>query len=304
MKKIKSKEKINISFNYLKALSSLNTRETESIITHLSKLSREHLFTYPNKDLGIKVLTEFKKIEKKRQNNWPLPYLLSYKDFFDMRLKVSPSVLIPRPETEILVEKVIQESQKNNEKKIFLDIGCGSGAIIIALAKNIPSKNIFLASDISSKALSIAKENIKNNKLQDHISLKKSDLLVSHRKTIKDAITRGEQIIITANLPYLNSSEMKESSIQREPRLALFSKDNGLGHYKRLLKQLASIINNKDLTEKNINIFLICEINPHQSKHLIQEIETILPDSTIEVMKDLRKKNRFITVKISTSRAS
>lgn len=300
MKKIINKKNLSTCFNYIKALSSLNSLETETIITHLSKLSREHLFTYPNKDLGLNVLKEFKKIEKKRLNNWPLPYLLFHQDFFGLGFKVTPAVLIPRPETEILVERVILEAKKNNKKKLFIDIGCGSGAIIISLLKNITHNNTFIASDISSKALKIAKENIKTHKLESSLSLKKADLLLSHEGIIKDAINKGEEIIITANLPYLNTAEMKELSIQKEPKIALFSEDNGLKHYKRLIKQLDKIINNKGIKEKAKNIFLICEINPQQFIPLSKEIKKILPKAKLEKMKDLRNKTRFIIVKVKT----
>lgn len=292
------KEKTIYSFNSIKALSLLESRETEEIISQLSKLNRETLFTYPNKDLGFKTFKKFKKLEKKRLKNWPLPYLLSYQDFFGLRFQVSPAVLIPRPETEILVEKIISEVSRDNNKRLFIDIGCGSGSIIISLAKNLSKNNIFIASDVSCQALKIAKKNIKKHELKDIIVLKKTNLLRSHEKSIISSWERGEEVVITANLPYLNEAEMKELSIQREPKLALYSKEDGLSHYKILFKQLSLIINRAGTVKKANTLVLIIEINPQQLRLLIKELNNTLPSSSLEKLKDLRDKDRFILIRV------
>jgi len=295
----KQKNKRGRSYNDLKRTSPLPSLEFDLLFSHVSKKDRAYFLVQPEMTLCEKKYITLINLEKKRLKNWPLPYLLKSQGFFNISLEVSPSVLIPRPETEILVETIINKINLSNKKEStnIIDLGCGSGAIIISLAKNLGKirKLNFFASDISLAALKIAKKNTLRYKLNKKINFKNGDLLIPWENKLKSFLEKKEKVIITANLPYLNQREMKEDCLEKEPRLALLSGKDGLNHYRKLFSQL-SIFNkkNKQLIEKNI--FLICEINPHQVKNFSQIVKRKFPSSKIELKKDLRHKNRFVLI--------
>lgn len=292
LKKRLKPEVKEITLNYLKIISSLPNLELELLLSKITSLSREQLLAYPKKNLGLKIFKEFNKLEKKRLANWPIAYLTGEKNFFKSSFIVSPAVLIPRPETEIIVEKTLEEMNKNNLETTVIDIGTGSGAIIISLAKELIEKEKinFFAIDISQKALKIAKENIKNHNLEKTITLKNGNLLKPLITDVEKCLKDNKQIIITANLPYLKPEEMKEISIQKEPKIALLSGKNGLKHYQSLFKQL------KALNIKR-NFFLICEINPEQVNDFKELFSTTLINMDLEFIKDLNHQKRFALIR-------
>jgi release factor glutamine methyltransferase len=157
----------------LKKTSSSPILDIELLLTKILKKPKEYLFEYPEKNLTNSQLKKFKKLFNKRAKGEPVAYLLSHKEFYNLDFKVNKNVLIPRPETEILVEEVLIYIKKNKTHLIF-EIGVGSGAIIISLAKQI-KKTEFFATDISLKALNIAKQNAKFHKTK--IKFFKGDLL-------------------------------------------------------------------------------------------------------------------------------
>jgi len=323
----KFKQIKNTSFNEIKKSSSLARLDFELLLALASGLSREKLITYPDKDLGLKTLKKFKALEKKRLKNWPVAYLLEEKSFYGLNFKVSPKVLVPRPETEILVENVLKKVNEIKSEKInIIDLGTGSGAIIISLANEIKKisselfkKINFLGLDISNGALKVAKENAKNNKLETKIVFKKSDLLkiLKNKKFSQDFNIFKNPLIICANLPYLKPAELKrEKSISREPKLALIAGKDGLKYYRELFKQLTLLtrenLNNKDLKGSNNkqvfdgarnnkneqleSIFLICEINPGQVEEMKELTNKYLKNKPTEIIPDLAGKDRFFVI--------
>ncbi|MBN2854507.1 peptide chain release factor N(5)-glutamine methyltransferase [Patescibacteria group bacterium] len=306
-----NKDKQNSSFNEIKKTSLLPRLDFELLLAFASGLSREKLITYPDKNLGLRTLKKYKELEKKRLENWPIAYLLGEKSFYDLNFKVSPKVLVPRPETEILVENILKKVNEIENKKInIIDLGTGSGAIIISLASQIKKINSelfkkinFLGLDISSDALKVAKENAKNNKVETKIVFKKSDLLkiLKNKKFNEDFDIFKNPLIISANLPYLKPEEFKqEKSISREPKLALVAGKDGLKYYHELFKQLALITKiNSDKSQKNNklkSLFLICEINPEQVELMKELVNKYLQGTTIKIEKDLAGLDRFVIV--------
>lgn len=295
------KNKRRKSYHDLKKTSLLGGSDFDILFTHVSQKKREYFYSHPEMKLSEKKILVLINLEKKRLNNWPLSYLINEQGFFNISLKVSSSVLIPRPETEVLVDFVIKKvSLKNKKEKInIIDIGCGSGAIIISLAKNLnKEKNLsFQASDISLSALKIAKENAKSYRLDKKIIFKKGDLVKPWENLLRSSFDNNEKILITANLPYLNPREMKESSLAKEPRLALLSGLDGLNHYRKLFAQL-STFTKKYRGFKTESIFLICEINPHQVDAFNKMVKATFPKAKLELKKDLRRKNRFVLIQL------
>ena len=206
----------------------------------------------------------------------PVQYIVGNVDFYDVNLMVNENVLIPRFETETLVEKTINYAKKLKEPLDILDIGTGSGAIAITLAKHIPSN--VLATDISEKALKVAKENAKRNNVK--IEFKQSDIL----KNVK-----GKFDIIISNPPYISKDEIIDPLVKNnEPHIALYADNNGLYFYEEILKNIKPHLKEK---------FLIAfEIGMTQSKAITELAQTYLPNSNIITEKDLTGKDRYIFI--------
>ncbi len=256
--------------------------------------TRVFVLSHPEYKLNTLEYNKIERLFKRRTNNEPLAYIIGRKEFFSNEFIVNKNVLIPRPETEIMVELALEKIKQSKEKKIIIDTGTGSGCIIISLAKKLKnSKNIdFYGLDISPKALMVARKNAKLNKIDNKINFLKSDLLLNMKESkIKN---QKSKIIITANLPYLTSAQIKNSpTIKKEPRLALLAGVDGLKYYRKLFKQISII--KKSNPSQNFTIF--CEIDPSQKKNLEDLTKNIFDnDSSFEIKKDLRNLNRFAII--------
>ena len=299
----KLKQGVNISFNELKKSSLLPRLDFELLLAFASGLSREKLITYPDENLGLKVLNKFRQLEKKRLKNWPIAYLIEEKSFYGLNFKVSPKVLVPRPETELIIDKVLKKINSEKIKDLnIIDLGTGSGAIITSLGSEIKKINPklfqrigFFGLDISLAALKIAKENAKNNNLEKSIVFIKSDLLeiIKNKKLSKNFDILTKPLIVCANLPYLKPEEFKlEKSISREPKLALVAGKDGLKYYRQLFKQIALLNTNNNLN----SLLLICEVNPGQVKPMKELANKYFNNKTIEVNQDLAGQDRFFSI--------
>ena len=253
--------------------------EARLLLAHVIKKDCVFVMAHPEYLVKPKEVIQFNKLVRARLAGWSSAVLLGVKEFYGLEFKVNKDVLVPRPETEILVDTVL-EYLKNESSALIADIGTGSGAIITSLFKNLANTNYqFYASDKSAKALVVAKTNAK--KLGAKIIFLHGDLFQPYLPIIKK--TKPKNIIITANLPYLKPEEMKEPSIKKEPRSALLSGADGLWHYKRLFKQL-------NLLTK---VFLICEINPEQALKIEKLAKTSFPYAKTYFQNDYTKRVRF-----------
>lgn len=271
-------------FDYTK----LNSKIINQILIAILKKDSAFLISHKNKKLSKKQINTINLLYKKSQQNWPLPYLLNFSYFYKLKFKINQNVLIPRPETEIMIDKVLEIINDNKEEKInLLDIGTGSGAIIVNLAYIYKNKNNlkFIASDISKPALKLAKINAKSYKLENKIKFIQSDLL-------KNINLNNNNLIICANLPYLNKEEIKHQTLKKEPKIALYGGKDGIDFYKKLLVQIKSLNN-----IKSISVFF--EINPQQNTLIKNLIKIQFPKAIIKSHKDLRKKIRFIQININ-----
>jgi len=276
--------------------------DKELLLAFVLRKDRVFILSQPDFNIADNKIKIFLKLVKKRRGHWPLAYLIGEKGFYDLILKVNKKVLIPRPETEFMVNYFSKElnkyqsllSKKKGTKKVqFIDLGTGSGAIIIALAKNLRDsaspvfKNInFWGLDIKSPALKIALLNAQQYQLDKTIKFLKSDLL----KSLPKKHLVKAHLVIAANLPYLTASEIKaEKSLTHEPRSALLAGRDGLKYYDRLLKNL-NTVSFESLT-------LLMEINPWQKINMQKLIKKYLPHSQITLQKDLSGQVRFILLK-------
>lgn len=281
--------------NILKT-SSLPRRETELLLAYLLNKSREFLLTHPETKISPGVYKRFKLLEAKRLKNWPIAYLTGVKEFYSFDFKVSPAVLTPRPETEYIVKEIVEIVKKRNigsKKPIIIDLGTGSGAIIISVAKELkrlaPStyrQTEFLAVDISASALKMAKSNAAYHKLTRKIKFYKGNLLAPFKLRQRD-LSQSE-MIIAANLPYLTPTQIKKSpSISREPLLALDGGQDGLKYYRELFKQLSEL-------PAAGNLRIICEIDGSQTKKIKALVEKYFPGMNSEIICDLSGRKRFL----------
>ena len=273
--------------------------ETTDIIAHVLGKNKTWVFTHDDTELNPGQLKKIKTFIKKRRAGVPLAYLFGYKYFYGLKFKVTKDTLIPRPETELVIDKTLQllirhpersEGSKYSGKRFFanaqndevvriLDVGTGSGCIAISLAKNLPKHRYQIyASDVSAKALAIAKQNARTHKSK--IKFIKSDLL--------NNINQSFDLII-ANLPYLDRN-WKHASIKQEPKKALFADRKGLALIGKLLNQIAKRDHKPE--------YLILEFDPRQKNDLQKLILKYFPKSKINFYKDYANYWRAVVVKI------
>lgn len=215
---------------------------------------------------------------KRLEEGEPVQYIVGNVDFYGYILDVNKNVLIPRRETEELVEEVIKRS-KNFDSPVIIDVGTGSGAIAIALSKEL-NCHVY-ASDISNDALRVAKENAE--KTNSNITLYQGNMLEPY---IKNDIKVD---IIVSNPPYIKENEEIEDVVRNnEPSIALYAKNNGLEYYESIFKNASKILKDKYL--------IALEIGQTQGENVKKIASTYLNNVKVEIKKDLSLKNRMVFV--------
>jgi len=213
----------------------ITARDAETLLAHLLLCDRAWLLAHIDDPAPQEALDQLRSLTLRRAAREPLQYLIGTQEFYGLSLRVTPDTLIPRPETELLVEAVLdwtasQTTPLSGSLRI-LDIGTGTGAIPIAIASQLPTAKL-TAVDLSTEALSIARENAAAHHLAARIRFLESDLL---------AALDGESFdIIVSNPPYVplgDAGSMQPEVVDHEPHLALFAGDDGLGIYRRLIPQ-------------------------------------------------------------------
>ena len=218
-----------------------------------------------------------KEIFQQLATHKPAQYIIGQADFYGMQLKVDERVLIPRPETEELVELILAENPETNFS--VLDIGTGSGAIALALAKNRSAWSV-TAADISQEALNLASENAKNQKL--NIFFKKSDCF---------AEISEKYDIIVSNPPYISRADEEEvglNVLHSEPHLALFADEEGLAIYRRIAEE------SKDHLNDGGKIYL--EIGYKQGQSVPALFKENFPEKRVRTLKDQFGQDRMVVI--------
>ncbi|MFZ4649039.1 MAG: peptide chain release factor N(5)-glutamine methyltransferase [Patescibacteria group bacterium] len=255
--------------------------ELELLLSFILQCERAFLFINHQTELSAKNLKEFRRLEKKLFAGWPLAYLTGEREFYGLPFFVNQATLIPRPESEMIVD-LVKEEARRYAKATLIDIGTGSGCLIISLAAELGNNFNYYGFDISEKALETARKNAKRNSVR--INFRQSDLLTNLPK-------QKGKVFLVANLPYLTKEQVKsEPSIEKEPKSALISGADGFKDYRNLFKQIAKWDDLKDF-------YLIIEIDPGQTKLVKMEVKKYLSEMQVEIIKDLRKKNRFAIIR-------
>ena len=252
----------------------------EILLEYYVGFSKTDIVLKSENELDTSVVSNIKKALARLKNNEPIQYIIGETEFYGINIKVNPSVLIPRPETEELVDWIIEKHKKNEQINI-LDIGTGSGCIPIALKNNLTKANVF-AIDISENALETAKINAEFNKLD--ISFTNLDILKNESN--KD-LTQFD--VIVSNPPYVRQKEkeqMQENVLANEPHLALFVENNdALVFYKAIISFA------KNHLKKNGSLYF--EINEAYGKELVALFKEN-NYTEIELKQDINGRDRMI----------
>ena len=284
----------------------LPSGETEILMAFLLGKDKEFILTHPELIISPNVYKKFKELEKKRLAGWSIAVLIGHKEFYDLDFKVNKNVLVPRPETELMVDEILSITKKIKNDLMLVDLGTGSGVIIISVASEIKrinqlqyKKTIFRAVDISASALKVAKSNATLNKQDKKIKFLKGNLLepLINKDDFNNLLSH--ELIIAANLPYLTPNQVNTSpSIKKEPRLALVAGSDGLKYYQELFKQVKEIKNIFDFdSDPDKPITILCEIDPSQTKSIKALMKKYFSSAKIEIKKDLAGRNRLVIIK-------
>lgn len=261
--------------------------DAEVLLSWVLKQRREYILAHPEKNLTKLQRQKYQQLIKRRNKHEPVAYLVGHQAFYDLDFLVDKHVLIPRPETELMIDQI---KKLPANKRAIIDLGTGSGCIIITLAKHGLGKQ-YLAVDFSAPALKVAKQNAKKYRQNKTIAFYQGDLLlpiINNLKTKRIKLNSPE-IIITANLPYLTPTE--SSGLKYEPQIALLAGADGLKYYRRLAKQLIQF----QKLVPNKKLIILCEIGHAQTKKFKQIFQKA---EKITIHKDLAKLNRLATVYI------
>lgn len=208
-------------------------RDAELILTHVLGCDPTTLLTHPERMLSAKEAEQFESLLTRRLACEPLQYLTGTQEFFGLLFEVSPDVLIPRPETEHLVEAVLERFNPNASPRI-VDVGTGSGAIAVAIAHALPRSRV-AAVDLYPVALEIARRNAERHGVMDRMSFLQSDLLA--------AADSAEFDVVVSNPPYVANGEVLEAQVANyEPHSALYAGPTGLEVYERLIPQARTVL--------------------------------------------------------------
>ncbi|OGE76210.1 MAG: protein-(glutamine-N5) methyltransferase, release factor-specific [Candidatus Doudnabacteria bacterium RIFCSPHIGHO2_02_FULL_48_21] len=243
--------------------------DAEVLLSHVSKKNKAWLFANLQKKLSKLQATNYKLMIAKRSHRWPVAYLTGHKEFYGLDFKVDQNVLIPRPETEILVEKAL-ELLKSGKFKNIIDIGTGSGAIIISIAviaSRRRSNLKFYGTDISKPALKIARLNARRHHVLKKIKFENCNLIENWKLRIENSI-------ILANLPYLTPKQMKNPDLKYEPKNALVAGKGSLKYYRDLFKQISTYPFG---TAQDQNLTILIEHDPSQKAAVQKLVKKFLP---------------------------
>lgn len=263
----------------------------DTLLAYVLSCDKINLYTSQDGIVKEADFCRYNELIHKRASHVPLQYITKQVEFMSLDFTVDERVLIPRPETEILVEMVLKKADKNlYHGRIItaIDIGTGSGNIAVSLAKNISNIKIY-ASDISEEALAVANKNIQRHDVTDKIKLLHGNVFDAFNIDVKK-----EQVdFVVSNPPYVSEPESKNLEpelIDHEPLLALIGGKDGLCIYKQIIKDATDWIKPGG--------YLIIEIGETQADSIIKLMQNELYYDEIEIIKDLHGKERIISAKI------
>ncbi len=261
--------------------------DTQVLLEHVLDIDRAALYAYPERELTEKQEQDFLALLERRKQGEPIAYIVGHEEFYGLDFLVDRRVLIPRPETEMLVEtalRIVRKRLANGQVPLVADIGTGSGAIPITIAVEEPRLPLLYTVDISSDALAVARQNCQLHAVERRVALLYGDLLAP----LPEAVD-----IVIANLPYVGTNEvdvMTRDVIDYEPHLALFSGTNGLDLLHRFLQEV------RDSNKLQPHAVVLLEIGYRQRESLAALLESYLPQAQATFFKDYAGWDRMLQV--------
>jgi release factor glutamine methyltransferase len=251
--------------------------EAELLLRHALDIDRVQLYLELERELTPKQEETFRRLLECRLNGEPAAYITGRREFYGLDFAVNPAVLIPRPESELLVEKALSIAE-NRPLFTIADIGTGSGAIAVSLAANLP-KTVIYATDISAAALKVTRLNCRKHGVADRVRLLEGDLLEPLPEPVD---------LIVANLPYVRSSELNP---EPEPLLALDGGADGTESIEQLCRQAGGKLKSGG--------WLLLEIGQGQREAVTAILHNIFPGGKVEVFPDLAGIDRLVVLNLA-----
>lgn len=265
--------------------------DAQVLLSHVLGVNSAYLFTHGDESVDPEKIETFQNLIRRRARYEPVAYLLQTKPFFGRDFFVNNHVLIPRPDTEIMVEKAISVARDNST---IIDLGTGSGAIAITLALETQAPTI--AVDIDPGALAVAKQNARSHDAK--LAIVQGNLFEPIATITPPP---GEHFVITANLPYLTpwQWEALDPDVKDyEPKLALVGGADGLALYDELCVQLKSYLHEQSRKGRRIAIDLLIEIDPSQKLTAPALLKSHFPSAALETVLDLTHRERVVVTSI------
>ena len=257
--------------------------EAEVMVMNLMRMPRQDIFANQELEIGHQQ-QELDAIVERRLTREPLAYILGYREFYGINLLVNSSVLIPRPETETLVEHALFMALMGMEttELVVADVGTGCGAIAINLAIHLPSARIY-ALDVADEVLDVASYNVRAHNVSDRVTLGKGELLEPLPEPVD---------LIVANLPYIPTSRIPtlQPEVQREPREALDGGPDGLDHIRGLLSQAPDKVKGHGT--------ILLELDPEQVPAVEESARQYFPAATTSIEQDLARLDRVFVISL------
>jgi len=250
--------------------------DAEVLLAHTLRCDRSRLYAHPHAPLPADAARAFASVIRRRAAHEPVAHILGEREFFGLPFFVSPAVLIPRPETELLVEHALARVPPSAR---IVDVGTGSGCIAVSLAVHLPSARIF-ATDISAAALAVTRRNIARHNVSARVSPVQADLLTG---------LRGKFDAIVSNPPYIAPTErpaLPPDVREFEPAPALFSENDGLAHLTRLLETAPKMLLPGGL--------LLLEFGASQGAAVLSVAKRMHPTADFSIAPDLGGRDRLL----------
>lgn len=267
------------AYQNLKGISDTAHLDSQVLLCFVLDVEKPYLIAHDDRELTDDEQFYYDKLVARRSTGEPIAYLIGYRDFWDLRFTVSPAVLIPRPETEHLIEVALNWA-KGKDDIVAADIGTGSGAIAITIAKHTSAT--VHATDVSLDALTIAQQNASTNNVS----------VTFHQDNLaQPLIDKGIKVdLLMANLPYIATDDLAQLVVrEHEPVLALDGGDDGLDLVRELIAQVPSICDEGAL--------ILLEIGMEQGQ-ATSDLAQVLAPKSVRVIKDLAGLDRFVAIQL------
>lgn len=253
--------------------------DAQVLLAHLLGKPRAWVIAHPEMILTPTQSSDLEKALARLEQGEPLPYVLGHWEFYGLDFWVSPAVLIPRPETELLVERAIAWLRQQPQRRLAVDVGTGAGCIAVSLAAHLPGLHL-LACDISLEALEVAQKNIHRHGLQQRVACLQTDLLPPASRRFD---------LICANLPYIPGGALPSLRVARwEPSLALDGGPDGLALARRLLRRAPAALASGGLA--------LLEIEATQGAVALELARSAFAQADVTLIHDLAGHDRLICI--------